>query len=107
MTMSHMKKHEPKLPTARAIRRACSKELYRTKKRLKVWISEELMITAEQIYIRKVSQHLLWIVENQHNKKAQAEWWATEVSGDIAALWNVDQQALIAAFSHAYAGKQF
>ncbi|MFD2115421.1 dehydrogenase [Paenibacillus yanchengensis] len=107
MTMSHMKKHDPKLPTARAIRRACSKELYRTIKRLKVWIDDEKIAAAEQIYVQKVAHHIIWIVENQQNKKAQANWWAQEVSAEIAQLWNVDQQALIAAFSHAYTGKQF
>lgn len=47
-------KHTAGLPTARKIRRACSNELYRTVKRLKVWVSKEKMEQAEKLYFKRL-----------------------------------------------------
>ncbi|WP_458124086.1 dehydrogenase [Paenibacillus sp. Z3-2] len=92
------------LPSARGIRRACSKELYRTAKRLKVYVSPERMKEAEECYYRKVIANLLWIGENRDNRKKLCEWWNTDVSAEIAALWEVDVEPLKDAFQHAFGG---
>ncbi|MGG4480167.1 dehydrogenase [Paenibacillus illinoisensis] len=93
-----------KLPSARGIRRACSKELYRTAKRLKVYISPDQMKQAEELYYGKVIANLLWIGENRDNRKKLCEWWNNDVSADIASLWNVDIEPLQAAFQQAFGG---
>ncbi len=103
--MKHLQqKHTTPLPSVRTIRRACSKELYRTAKRLKTWIAPEKIDSALKIYIKKVIENLAWIVEHQHNKKAQANWWEDNVCADIAALWEVEPKILSHAFRDAYGG---
>ncbi|MBD2867976.1 dehydrogenase [Paenibacillus arenilitoris] len=97
-------KHTAGLPTARKIRRACSNELYRTVKRMKVWIPKEKIEKAESIYYKKVIPNLIWIYENRSNRKLQADWWEENVSAEIAELWEVDRAALCAAFRDAYGG---
>ncbi|GKU80396.1 dehydrogenase [Paenibacillus sp. L3-i20] len=97
-------KHSQDLPSARKIRRSCSNELYRTVKRLKLWISKEKMDQAETIYLKKVVANLHWIVEHQSNRKAQADWWDANVSEEIAGLWEVDRIRLCEAFRDAYGG---
>lgn len=97
-------KHNTGLPTARKIRRACSNELYRTVKRMKLWVSKEKMDEAERIYTKKVLLNLIWIVEHQSNRKVQADWWDENVSSDIAALWEVDRDMLCTAFRESYGG---
>jgi toxin CptA len=97
-------KHNAGYPTARKFRRACSKELYRTVKRMKLWISKEKMEQAEEIYFKKVILKLTWIVENQSNRKIQCDWWDENVSAEIAELWEVDRTQLCAAFREAYGG---
>ena len=101
---THYQKHASPLPSVRKIRRACSKELYRTIKRLNIWITPEKIEAAEKLYVQKVASNLLWIVENQSNKKAQADWWEEHVSEEIASLWEVDRTQLCQAFRHAYGG---
>lgn len=91
-------------PTARKIRRACSNELYRTMKRLKLWLPKEKIDQAEKLYFKKVALNLQWIVENQSNRKLQADWWAEHVGPEIAELWGVEQERLCAAFRDAYGG---
>lgn len=101
---SNSQKHTAGYPTARKIRRACSNELYRTAKRMKVWISKEKMDQAETIYFKKVILNLTWIVENQSNRKVQSDWWDENVSAEIAELWEVDRAKLCTAFREAYGG---
>lgn len=101
---ANAQKHASGLPTARKIRRACSNELYRTVKRLKLYIPQEKMEQAERLYFRKVAENLLWIVEHKDNRKAQASWWADNVSQEIAELWEVDRDKLCEAFREAYGG---
>lgn len=97
-------KHKQQLPSARGIRRACSKELYRAAKRLKTWISPDQMKQAEELYTKKVMLNLLYIVENSSNRKLLADWWEENVSGEIAELWKVDVQSLNHAFRDAFGG---
>ena len=101
---SNAQKHTAGHPTARKIRRACSNELYRTAKRMKVWISKEKIDQAEAIYFKKVILNLTWIVENESNRKVQSDWWDENVSAEIAELWEVDRSKLCAAFREAFGG---
>lgn len=103
MTM-FQEKHTSPLPSPRSIRRACGNELYRTVKRLKVHVPSPLFNQAEELYVRKVIGHLLWIHENRSNRKALADWWDEAVSEDIATLWNVDIERLRCAFRRAFGG---
>lgn len=93
-----------KLPSARGIRRACSKELYRTAKRLKLYVSPELMKQAEELYYGKVIGNLLWIGENRDNRKKLCDWWNSDVSSELAALWSVELEPLQRAFQQAFGG---
>jgi hypothetical protein len=97
-------KHKQQFPSARAIRRACNKELYRTAKRLKSWISPSQMEQAEELYVKQVMLNLPFIVDNGSNRKALADWWEEHVSPDIASLWNVEPAALNHAFRDAFGG---
>ncbi|NEW09205.1 dehydrogenase [Paenibacillus sp. SYP-B3998] len=97
-------KHKQQLPSARGIRRACSKELYRTAKRLKVWISPEQMKQAEELYVKKVMLNLPFIVDSGSNRKALSDWFDENVGPDIAPLWNVERDVLNLAFRNAFGG---
>lgn len=97
-------KHRANLPTARKIRRTCNKELYRTVKRLKVWIPADLMKQGEDLYYKKVIGNLVWIGENSSNRKALTDWWDEAVSEELAVLWNVDRDALRRSFREAFGG---
>ena len=97
-------KHKQPFPSAREIRRACHKELYRTAKRLKIWIPPASMQQAEDLYVRKVAVNLPFIVENRSNRKALADWWETNVCAEIAELWNVEFPVLAKAFRDAFGG---
>lgn len=97
-------KHEAPLPNLRSIRRACGLELYRTTKRLKKHVPAELIRQAEEIYVKRVVGNLLWIHENRSNRRKLADWWETELSEEIAALWNVDRGELAEAFRRAFGG---
>lgn len=97
-------KHATSLPTPRKIRRSCSKELYRTIKRLGVYIPEERIKQGEELYYKKVIGNLLWIGENISNRKVLADWWDESVSAELAELWQVDRAALSKAFRHAFGG---
>ncbi|GAB6992440.1 hypothetical protein [Paenibacillus pini] len=94
----------PTLPSPRGIRRACSKELYRAIKRLKVHIPSDLLKQGEELYYRKVIGKLLWIHENHSNRKLLCTWWEEEVAGELASLWQVDETKLCTAFRDAYGG---
>lgn len=97
-------KHQTSLPTPRKIRRGCSKELYRTIKRLGVYIPEDLLKEGEALYYKKVIANLLWIGENSSNRKLLADWWDKEVGPELAGLWGLDTEALCKAFRAAFGG---
>lgn len=97
-------KHEQDLPSPRKIRRACKRELYRTVKRLKLFLPPDKVAEAEQLYYRKVIENLVWIAENGSNRKLLANWWEEHVAPDIAELWQVDRGKLAAAFRDGFAG---
>lgn len=97
-------KHKPQYPTARKIRRACSNELYRTIKRLKLYVPKEKADQAEALYYRKVLLNLQWITEHHSNRKLLADWWEEHVSEDIAELWDVDRSKLCSAFRESFGG---
>ena len=92
------------LPTARKVRRTCNKELYRTIKRLNIWVPPVQREEAEALYFRKVMLNLLWITENGSNRKLLADWFEQNVAPDIAPLWNVEQAPLSRAFRAAFGG---
>ncbi|MED4957578.1 dehydrogenase [Paenibacillus macerans] len=97
-------KHQESLPSPRKIRRSCNNELYRTIKRLGVYIPENLIREGETLYYKKVIGNLLWIHENHSNRKVLADWWDREVSGELAELWRIDREKLAAAFRAAFGG---
>lgn len=94
--------HNPNMPSARNIRRACANELYRTAKRMKLWVPKDKMDRAAALYYRKVALNIAWITENRDNRKKQADWWYENVSAEIAELWDVDRDKLCEAFRDAY-----
>ncbi|MFC4103112.1 dehydrogenase [Paenibacillus xanthanilyticus] len=104
MKPSPPSKHAAGLPTARKIRRACDNELYRTVKRLNVYVPKEKLEAAEKLYFKKVALNLPWIAENQSNRRKLADWWDENVSAEIAELWEVDLAKLQAAFREAFGG---
>lgn len=97
-------KHDQNLPTLRKIRRACNKELYRTVKRLKIWVPPAKLAEAEELYLKKVVLNLPFIAENGSNRKLLSDWWDENVCPDIAALWDVEPAALARAFRDAFGG---
>lgn len=104
MHSSHAKQVGNRPPTPRGIRRACSKELYRTTKRLKQYISPELLKQGEDLYYRKVIGNLIWIHDNYSNKKVLCDWWEKEVCGELAELWQIPEKPLASAFRDAFGG---
>ena len=96
--------HKQALPSARTIRRACNRELYRTIKRLKIWISPEDIQLAEKVYYEKVISNLLWVAQNGSNRKLLADWWELNVAPEIAPIWNVEPAILSAAFRESFGG---
>ena len=97
-------KHTKPFPSVRSIRRSCNRELYRTIKRLKTYISPERIEEAEKIYMKKVVLNLPYIVEHRSNRKVLANWWEEEVAAEIAAIWEVDTAVLANAFRDAFGG---
>lgn len=97
-------KHNKPLPNARQIRRSCQKELYRTVKRLKVYIRPDLIRQAEEIYFKKVVLNLLWIVDNGSNRRLLADWWRDQVCPEIAPLWEIPEEELSKAFRESFGG---
>lgn len=104
MAKHDQQKHERPYPTARGIRRSCNKELYRTIKRLKIWVPPAQLLEAEQLYYKKVALNLPFIVENGSNRKVLADWWEENVCEEIAKLWNVEPKDLAEAFREAFGG---
>jgi trehalose-6-phosphatase len=104
MVNKGQEKHNKDYPSARQIRRACNKELYRTIKKLKIWISPARVVEAEELYFKTVLMNLPFIVENGSNRKRLSDWWEENVCAEIAALWNVECEALAHAFRHQFGG---
>ncbi|MEI7026932.1 dehydrogenase [Paenibacillus sp. y28] len=102
--MNAQEKHNQPFPSARKIRRSCNKELYRTIKKLKIWIPPAQVLEAETLYYKKVILNLPWIVENASNRKVLADWWEEQVCPEVAGLWNVEPPVLSAAFRSAFGG---
>ncbi|ANE45136.1 dehydrogenase [Paenibacillus swuensis] len=100
----HNEKHKATLPTARKIRRACNKELYRAVKRLKKYIPEAKLAEGEDLYFKKVMLNLVWVHENSSNRKLLADWWDENVCPELSALWEVDPAPLSRAFREAFGG---
>ena len=94
--------HQPDLPTARSIRRTCKSELYRTIKRMKVWIPEHKIKEAEKVYFQKVAANLIWIHEHRSNRKKQVEWWEANVCDELVSILEVDRDRFVEAFKTAY-----
>ncbi|UVI31657.1 dehydrogenase [Paenibacillus spongiae] len=101
---NHNNKHTEQYPSARKIRRACDNELYRTMKRLGIWIPSDKIQEAEKLYYRKVILNSIWIYENRSNRRLLADWWDENVNDEIAALWNVEPGKLRTAFRDAFGG---
>lgn len=104
MHSPHAKQPGSKPPSPRGIRRACSKELYRTTKRLKLYLPPETLKQGEELYYRKVIGNLIWIRENYSNKKLLCDWWEKDVCGELAELWQVPERQLASAFRDAFGG---
>jgi len=97
-------RHEEALPSARGIRRACSRELYRTSKRLNKFIPTELMKQAEELYLKKVMLDLPYIAQNGSNKRLLADWFEEHAAEEIAALWGLEMKQVAHAFRSAFGG---
>ncbi|WP_127582300.1 dehydrogenase [Paenibacillus koleovorans] len=97
-------KHKNALPTLRKLRRACNNELYRTVKRMKIWIPPAQLVAAEDLYLKKVVLNLQFIVDNGSNRKLLCDWWDENVCSEIAELWNVEQAHLSRHFRDAFGG---
>src|SRR5690348_695343 len=104
MHENNKQRHTQLLPSSRKIRRTCNKELYRTIKKLKIWIPPDLLEQAEELYYKRVVLHLPWIIDHGSNRKALADWWVEQIAPDIAKLWNIDQDALSNAFRDSFGG---
>ncbi|NHN33046.1 dehydrogenase [Paenibacillus agricola] len=101
---SHNVKHDQEYPTARKIRRSCSRELFRTRKKLGQWIAPELVKQADELYYKKVLLNLPWIVANGSNRRLLSDWWDEHIGPEIAELWDVDPAVLSKAFRDAFGG---
>lgn len=104
MHSSNNKQAGGRPPTPRGIRRACSKELYRTSKRLKQYIPPELLKQGEDLYYRKVIGNLIWVHDNFSNKKLLCDWWEKDVCPELAELWQLPEKPLASAFRDAFGG---
>ena len=97
-------KHEQDTPSLRKIRRSCNKELYRTVKRLKLWIPPDKMQQAEKLYLTKIVGNLQWVMETGKQRAKLCDWWEQEVCDEIAELWEIDPKRLAKAFRAAFGG---
>ncbi|WP_040949941.1 hypothetical protein [Gorillibacterium massiliense] len=97
-------KHQNHAPTARKIRRTCSRELYRTVKRLKVYLSPALIKEGEELYFRKVALNLPYIAEHTSNRKLLADWFEENIAPELSALWKLEAKDIADAFRDAFGG---
>ncbi|MGG1599339.1 dehydrogenase [Paenibacillus naphthalenovorans] len=104
MNQGNKMKHNQQLPSARLIRRTCSRELYRARKKMGGYITPHLIKQADELYYKKVLLNLPYIVENGSNRKVLADWFDENVCGEIAALWNVEPGVLGRAFRESFGG---
>ncbi len=104
MNPANKVKHDQSYPTARKIRRACSREMYRARKKIDKWISPELVDKADEIYYKKVLLNLIWISENSSNRKLLSDWWDENVCPEIAELWEIEPALLARAFRESFGG---
>jgi hypothetical protein len=104
MNPGNRMKHDKPLPSVRQIRRTCSRELYRARKKLGRYISPEQVDEADDLYFRRVMANLPYIAENGSNRRLLADWFDENVSADVAALWNVERETLSRAFRESFGG---
>lgn len=104
MNPGNKMKHDQSLPSARQIRRTCSRELYRARKKMGGYITPDLIKQADELYYKKVMLNLPYIAEHGSNRKLLADWFDENVCGDVAALWNVEPNALGKAFRESFGG---
>ncbi|MBP1157145.1 MULTISPECIES: dehydrogenase [unclassified Paenibacillus] len=97
-------KHNKSLPSARQIRRTCSRELYRARKKMGGYITLDLIKQADELYYKKVLMNLPYIAEHGSNRKVLADWFDENVCGEVAALWNVEPNVLGKAFRESFGG---
>ncbi|WP_420488668.1 dehydrogenase [Paenibacillus arenosi] len=102
--MKPKERHTTPLPSMRKIRRACATELYRTVKRMNVYIPAPLVEQGEQLYVKKVVANLLFVHEHGQNRKKLCDWWDEHVAPELSELWNVDIEKLKQNFRHTFGG---
>ncbi len=104
MNPANQMKHSRPYPSARQIRRTCSRELYRARKKLGRYIPQPAVAQAEELYYKKVLLNLPYISEHADNRKVLADWFDENVCGEVAALWEVESDALAKAFRDSFGG---
>lgn len=97
-------KHDQNYPSARKIRRSCTREMYRARKKIGKWIAPHLVEQADELYYKKVMLHLPFIVENSSNRRLLADWWEENVGPEIAELWDIEPATLARAFRESFGG---
>ncbi|SFL68219.1 toxin CptA [Paenibacillus sp. 1_12] len=97
-------KHNQDYPTARKIRRSCSREMFRARKKLGQWIAPELVKQADELYFKKVILNMPWIVANGSNRRLLSDWWDEHIAPEVAELWKVDLAVLSKAFRDSFGG---
>ena len=103
--MKHTKTTGHEYPTARKIRRDCSKELYRALKRMDVYVKESKLKEAELYYAKMVATHYLHLADLNKQRKKQVEWWKEHCSEQIATILDVNHEQFVQAFTQAYLGQ--
>lgn len=88
----------------REIRRACDRELYRTIKRLKIFLTKDQVEKAHKYYFEKVLLNIQMVAENKDNRKLLSDWWEENVCPEIAVMWDVEPDILADAFRRAFGG---
>ncbi|WP_281889703.1 dehydrogenase [Paenibacillus sp. YYML68] len=104
MNSGNKMKHQKPVPSVRQIRRTCSRELYRARKRIGRYVTPEAIREADDIYFKKVLAHLMYIVENGSNRKLLADWFDEHVCGEVAVLYGVEEAVLSKAFRDSFGG---
>ncbi|MED4604445.1 dehydrogenase [Paenibacillus validus] len=97
-------KHQQPLPSVRQIRRTCSRELYRARKKVGRHITAEQIDRADDVYFKKVLANLPYIAENGSNRKLLADWFNEHVCGEVAEIYGVEREVLARAFRDSFGG---
>jgi len=92
-------------PTARKIRRDCSKELYRALKRMNVYVNQDKIKEAELYYAQMVATHYLLLADLKKQRKKQVEWWEEHCSGKLADILELNHDQFVQAFRRTYLGE--